>query len=94
MRIHKNKIDATDIIFDDGVKYWGQYELDGEYANPKGIGLFSKSNFEYYMSENLSNGMTIESFGVTHFEIGYYVNQKPRGHRLIYKGGCISINLY
>ena len=86
MRIHKNKIDATDIIFDDGVKYWGQYELDGEYANPRGIGLFAKSNFEYYMSENLSNGMTIESFGVTHFEIGYYVNQKPRGHRLIYKG--------
>ena len=27
MRIHKNKIDATDIIFDDGVKYWGQYLL-------------------------------------------------------------------
>ena len=27
MRIHKNKIDATDIIFDDGIRYWGQYLL-------------------------------------------------------------------
>ena len=35
------------------------------YANQKGIGLFSKGNFEYYVSENVSNGMTIESFGVT-----------------------------
>ena len=27
MRIHKNKIDATDIIFDDGIRYWCQYLL-------------------------------------------------------------------
>ena len=27
MRIHKKSIDATDIIFDDGIRYWGQYLL-------------------------------------------------------------------